>query len=120
MARGDYDTIIKNKIYIESEKEWNIELQQSDMVWYDLVVNSHEISPLKELFIERFKKLNKQVKDNLEKRFVYFICSRKKVRFSLSKKPRYSIAGKKLYLHLEVGRDKKNSQNHLASPKEKV
>ncbi|WP_444909971.1 hypothetical protein [Microbulbifer sp. TRSA005] len=119
MARGDYNTIIKNKIYIESEKEWNIELQQSDMVWYDLVVNSHEIFPLKELFIERFKKLNKQVKDNLEKRFVYFICSRKKVRFSPSKKPRYSITGKKLYLYLEVGRDKKPVKITLPAPKKK-
>lgn len=107
MIRGDYDAIIKNRMYTDSNKVWNIELLQSDMVWYDLVVNEHEIFPLKDLIKERFKALNSLVKENLEKRFVYFIASRKRVRFSLVKNPRYSLSGKYLYLFLEVGKERK-------------
>ncbi len=107
MARGEYDTIIKNRIYKDAKKSWNIELIQSDMVWYDLVVNDHEIFPLGKIVKERFRNLNQFVKDTLEKRFVYFIASRKKVRFSTAKQPKYSLIGKKLYIFLEVGKEKK-------------
>ena len=106
MARGDHDAISNNKLYIDAEKTWNIELSQTDMIWYDLVVNEHEIFPFRDVIIEKFKLLNQCLNDTLEKRFVYFIACRKKVRFSTKRKPKYSFGGKNLYIYIEVGKNK--------------
>ncbi|MGE3926894.1 MAG: hypothetical protein AB7G13_28540, partial [Lautropia sp.] len=45
------------------------------------------------------------VESTLEKRFIYFFESRPKIRFDVTRQPRYSFFSKKLILHLLVGRD---------------
>lgn len=90
MNRGIYKAITTIEQYHNAHKDWFVELQQSQMFWYDLIANPNEYSPTvntKKIIIDDLKYLKKEVEDNLEKRFIYFICTRTKVRFNINKKP---------------------------------
>lgn len=110
MSRGLFNPIIDNEVYQSSNKEWFVELSQSWMYWYDLLANPNsENHPAntKELIVEYLRELKKQVDNNLEKRFIYFICSRAKVRFNTDKKPAYNPITGKYKFHLLTGKEKK-------------
>lgn len=95
--------------YDDAEKDWFIELQHSQMFWYDLIANPNEYSTTvstKNTIIDDLKFLKKEVENNLEKRFIYFICSRTKVRFNITKKPTYNRFTKNIKIHLLIGKNK--------------
>lgn len=106
MNRGLYGGILMKPGYKESEKEWIIELSRSDVYWYDLLVNSHENFDTKKIITDTLKSLKNSVESSLEKRFVYFIFSRKKVRFDTSKNITYCDKTGRFNLSLLVGREK--------------
>ena len=76
------------------------------MWWHELIVNGHKYFATKDLIKKKLKYIKNQVKESSEKRFIYFIASRKRVRFSKSKKPKYSFFKKKIYIYLEIGKEK--------------
>lgn len=106
MNRGLYKSILERPGYKESKKEWIVELSRSDVYWYDLLINSHELFDTKKLITDALKKLKHAVETSLEKRFVYFIFSRKKVRFDITKKIVYCEVTGQFNLSLLIGRDR--------------
>ena len=110
MNRGLYSSIIQNEEYRNSQKEWIVELQRYHMYWYDLVVNPFEVADYfdtRKLIVEYLKTVKRNVEETLEKRFIYFICSRTKVRFNTRKPPTYNPFSKKVTIHLLVGKNEK-------------
>ena len=111
MTRGMFSSITENEAYRDADKEWFVELQRYHMYWYDLVVNPGEAADYfdtRKIIVDYLKSVKKIVEDNLEKRFIYFICSRTKVRFNTKKKARYNPITKKVKIHLLVGKNENN------------
>lgn len=110
MSRGLFSFIKNLDGYKNSEKKWTVELQTFHRYWYDLIVNPNEVSQYfdtRKLIVDYLKDVKKSVEEQLEKRFVYFICSRTKVRFNTNKKPSYNPFTKKVKIHLLLGKDGK-------------
>jgi len=109
LSRGLFSSIADNELYKQSEKEWIVELQRYHRYWYDLVVNPGDVADYfdtRKLIVEYLKEVKKQVEENLEKRFIYFICSRTKVRFNTKKKPSYNPITKSTKLHILIGKER--------------
>lgn len=105
MSRGDYSSLRDSRIYKNARKQWYVELIQSQMYWYDLMVNEPEGLDTRRHIPEMLKSLKQQVENNLDKRFVYFIASRKRIRSS-KKKPKYSLFSGELKIYIDVGRER--------------
>lgn len=87
----------------DAEKRWHIELDQSTYFWYDLLVHPPEGFDTKQQIANFLKRLKKTVETQLDKRFIYYLASRTKLRFCTARKPRYSLFGRDLVLYVEVG-----------------
>jgi hypothetical protein len=112
MSRGMFSTLLDNDAYNDAEKDWFVELSRSDMYWFDLIISQHETFDTRQMIVEYLRSLKTIVEESLEKRFIYFICSRVKVRFNTSKKPRYNPFTGKVKLHLLVGKSLKKISVH--------
>ncbi|GAA0832263.1 hypothetical protein GCM10009112_18680 [Marinomonas arenicola] len=112
MNRGSYSSFAEHGEYKSANKNWIVELERYHKYWYDLVVHPDEVAEYfdtRKLIVNYLKQLKKTVEENLEKRFVYFICSREKVRFNIKKKPRYNPFTKKVKIHILVGKEEKKT-----------
>lgn len=112
MYRGIFSYLSSNDMYNSSEKEWIVELDRYHRYWYDLIVNPSEVAEYfdtRQLIVDYLKKIKKEVEAHLEKRFIYFICSRERVRFNINKKPSYNPFTKKVKIYILVGEHKKKS-----------
>jgi hypothetical protein len=110
LSRGLFSSFIENDAYKNAEKEWIIELDRYHKYWYDLVVHSGEVAEYfntRKLIFEHLKDVKKSVEDSLEKRFIYFICAREKVRFNTKKKPRYNSFTKKMTINIVIGKNER-------------
>lgn len=107
MTRGIFDFMQNHPAYTDAEKRWHIEIDQSTYFWYDLLVHPPEGFDTKQQIANLLKRLKKTIKTQLDKRFIYFLASRTKLRFCTSRKPRYSLVGKDLVLYVEVGASRK-------------
>ncbi|QJY36181.1 hypothetical protein HOO69_05945 [Vibrio europaeus] len=106
MNRGLFSSMIGNDLYKASDKEWIVELEKYHRYWYDLVVNPGEVADYfdtRQLIVKHLKRIKKEVEEHLDKRFVYFICSRERVRFNTKKKPTFNRITGKTKLHLLIG-----------------
>lgn len=106
MTRGMFDFLQHTPSYTESNKDWYVELSHSTCFWYDLLLHPPEGFDTKQQIKDYLKKLQATVERELDKRFVYFLAARKKVRFCVSKKPRYSLIGNNLIFYVEIGAKK--------------
>ncbi len=105
--RGLLDSIAQSPVYTDAEKDWYITLQQSTCYWYELIVNPPDFLDTKSGISAELDLLRSEVEQTLEKRFIYFFASRRKVRFDVSRPPRYERFSGKLVLHLLVGKRKR-------------
>lgn len=108
MHRGIFSSLTDNDIYKTSRKRWYVELLFSRMYWYEHVSVEHELFPTRAAIVAELKKFKEELKSSLDKRFIYFIASRKRVRFNVNKRPRYQFLGHGLVLHLSIGAHKKD------------
>jgi hypothetical protein len=106
MTRGIFDFLQREPSYTRSDKDWYIGLTQSTCFWYDLISNPPEDCDTKQRVTDYLKHLQAEVESQLDKRFIYFLAARKRIRFCVSKKPRYSLFGNKLIFYIEVGRER--------------
>lgn len=106
MSRGVFSFITGQTIYTDQDKDWYVELIQSTWFWFDLIIDPPEGVNAVVAVREYLQALNDAVKSELDKRFVYFLAARPKIRFSTKRKPRYSIFSKKLILYVEIGRER--------------
>jgi hypothetical protein len=103
-----FESIINNIAYQEGYKDWFITLSYSSTHWYDLIINPQQINitlDTKQIITNQLKLLKQKVEKELEKRFIYFIYSRTKVRFNTSKIPTYNPLSKTIKLHLLIGKN---------------
>ena len=109
MERGIFSYFSNDEFYRKIKKQWIIELEKSTWFWYDLVVRPYDFAKdinTKNLIIDYLKKLKKEVENNLEKRFIYFVCSREKVRFNTNKKILYIPFIRKSIIPVIIGNKK--------------
>lgn len=106
MSRGLFSFLQNQAAYTESEKDWYVELISSWCFWYDLIISPPEGCDTNRHIIGRLKQMQDVVESELDKRFIYFLAARKKIRFCVKRKPRYSLFGYDLILYIEIGRDK--------------
>ncbi len=105
MDRGILKTLSKTFLNANTNKEWLITLQECRFFWYELIVNGHEEIDTKKIIFAEMKQQKKEVEGWLEKRFIYFICSRKKVRFSTRQTPSIDSEGN-IEFNLEIGKER--------------
>ncbi|MBN6710452.1 hypothetical protein JFL47_04275 [Haemophilus haemoglobinophilus] len=89
MDRGVFSFITCNDFYKNLDKKWIVTLDKCHKFWFDLIVNPKQFGAeinTKDLIVNKLKEIEKEVHNHLDKRFIYFICSRKKIRFNLNKK----------------------------------
>lgn len=113
MSRGSFSFVAQTPAYRNAEKEWAVVLERYHRYWYDLVVNPHEVAEYfdsRQLIVDYLKRVKDEVEAELKKRFVYFICSRERVRFNTRKKPFYNPITGKTTLHLLVGKERKKKK----------
>lgn len=106
MTRGMFDFLQREPSYTDSDKDWYVELSQSTCFWYDLLLHPPEGFDTKQQITNYLKQLQAIVESQLDKRFIYFLAARKKLRFCVSKKPRYSFFGNDLVFYVETGRER--------------
>lgn len=93
MIRGLFNNFLSIPEYQDAKKAWHVTLERSEFFWYELVVNPPEAHDTKQLIANYLKKLRSDVEATLEKRFIYFYISRKKVRFDTTRPTKYSLFG---------------------------
>lgn len=118
VSRGYFDFVGHNDIYQSLEKNWHVELATSTFFWFDLVVNPPEGMNYQRIASDYLKELRAEVEKSTDKRFVYFISSRKRVRFSAVHQPRYSLLKNKLFVYVEIGRERLLRRLTLTWPKD--
>ncbi|RZN98122.1 hypothetical protein EKG40_31420 [Pseudomonas moorei] len=109
MNRGFFSFVATTEAYRNAKKEWVVELQRYHMYWYDLVVNPQEVAEYfdtRQLIVDYLKRVKAEVEAELEKRFVYLICSRERVRFNTAKATSYNPFTRATKLHVLIGRDR--------------
>ncbi len=106
MTRGMFEFLRHEPSYTDSNKDWYVELIQSTCFWYDLLLRPPNGSDTKQHITDYLKQLQAIVESQLEKRFIYFLAARKKIRFCETKKPRYSFFGNDLVFYVEIGRER--------------
>ncbi len=118
MTRGLFNNILSIPGYQDAEKYWHITLERSDFFWFDLVVDPPEAQDTRHLITDYLKELRSNVEAALEKRFIYFYTSRKKVRFDTKRQPAYSLFGfgNKLIIHLIISGKKRRKLTLPAPP----
>lgn len=117
-TRGYFNFIANQPAYTEAQKEWRVGLLHSKFFWFDLIVNPPEGCDVQRQAAALLDSHREAVRNSADKRFVYFIAARQRVRFCCRRPPKRSLSRKYLVIHLEVGRAKKLKQLRLEIPKE--
>jgi hypothetical protein len=112
-SRGYLSFIKDNPVYKNAEKDWHVELTDYTVFWFDLLVNPPAGVDYQKRISDQLRAYRKEVEECNDKRFVYFITSRNKVRFSTKKAPEYSWTKKEVIIHLEVGSKRKPKKVRL-------
>ncbi len=103
MTRGFYNSIQEMPEYSNAEKSWHITIDSSYFLWYDLIINP-PFDEAKNELKEMLNNFKEYVEFTNEKRFIYFVTSRKKVCFDVKKQPKFSFFDKrKLIIYLLIG-----------------
>lgn len=92
-------------------KNWKVELRRFDRFWFDMVINPLETenSNSAKLISSIMEGRKNEVEDILQNKFVYYICSRKKIRFNIKKAPKYKKSSQSFNFSFIVGaKDKDN------------
>lgn len=110
MQRGMFNSLTTESTYANAKKNWFIQLDTSIAIWYGLLKKEGELNSdihMKSIVTDMLKKIKNEVEENLEKRFIYFIATRPKVRFNTKKKPSFNPITKNNTLHIIIGNNKK-------------
>ncbi|UWF50135.1 hypothetical protein NYP20_04000 [Pseudomonas sp. N3-W] len=106
-SRGLFSFIKDSPAYKNSEKNWHVELASYTVFWFDLLINSPQGIDFQKVAADYLRIYRDAVKKDNDKRFVYFIVARQKVRFSARKTPRYSLTKRELIIYFEIGKKRK-------------
>lgn len=107
MTRGNFGFINSKSAYSESDKSWWIDLINTDCIWYDMIINPPDDIRTNKIIKNYLSAIQQHVRAHCEKRFIYFLGSRKKVRFSTKRKPKYNPFTKKIVFTLLIGKEER-------------
>lgn len=102
------EELLKTELYKNAVKQLVVSLKEFHRYWYDLIVFPNAVADYfdsRELIREKLDSLKKQVAEKFDKHFVYFILSRKAVRFDMSFEP--IISSNNVRIKILIGKDKK-------------
>lgn len=117
MSRGYFDFVSQHQAYKELEKTWHVELATTTFFWFDLIVTPPAGVDYQKIASDYLKALQEEVETTTDKRFVYFLASRTRVRFSTARQPHYSIFKSKLFVYVEIGRERSQRRLKIAIPR---
>lgn len=87
------------------EPEWQVELLQSKCYWHDQTEGVVDTLDRRDEIATELLRMKRAVAEQSDQRLVYFICSRKRIRFSPAFPPQYSSVTRQLTYYLELGED---------------
>lgn len=92
-------------------KNWKVELRRFDRFWFDMIINPLETEKgnSAKLISTIMEERKNEVEDVLQNKFVYYICSRKKIRFNINKAPKYYKNSQSFKFSFIVGQKNKDS-----------
>ena len=96
MKRGIFDSISQIKHTDLATRSWLVSVIESDCYWYDLIINSPDEWDFRKHFADGLKEKKKKLKESIDRRFVYFIATRPKVRFDVSRRAKFGLFKKRL------------------------
>lgn len=109
MNRGNFNFLNTNSFYQNADKKWIITLDECHKFWYDLIVFPNQLNDkinTRTLITQKLKEIELNVKKHLDKRFIYFICSRTKIRFNIKKWILFNPISKYTYIPILIGKIK--------------
>lgn len=112
--RGLFDYIPAFPAYKDSPRIWHITPTSGNCFWFDLIVNPPEFADTEGFIAAYLAELKRQVEATLEKRFIYFLASRTKVRLNVTRPPHFSYFRQQLVVNFLVGTEKRKVR-HLDS-----
>lgn len=117
-SRGYMDFLKEHPVYTEARKRWYVELVSSTQFWFDLLINPPGGVDIQKMAASYMNQMREVVQASTDKRFVYFIASRRKVRFSERKPPRRAWMQARIELCLEIGEKRKRRKLVFAYPRD--
>lgn len=108
MNRGNFNFLNTNSFYQNADKKWIITLDKCHKFWYDLIVFPNQLNNkinTRTLITQKLKEIEVNVKKHLDKRFIYFICSRTKIRFNIKKWILFNPISKYTYIPILIGKN---------------
>src|SRR5450830_243585 len=117
-TRGYFDFLNNQPAYRDSDKKWSVGLLDSTFFWFDLLINPPQGWDFQKAAASYLDSYREEVRNSNDKRFVYFIASRQRVRFSTRKPPKKSLTKSQLILYVEIGSARKLKKLRFDIPKE--
>jgi hypothetical protein len=111
--RGIFDFAAKEAGYRKSRKMWHITPISVDCFWFDLIINPPKHLKMKESIVKYLSEYKKRIESTLEKRFIYFLASRTKLRFDTRRPPHFEYLSGKLAVNFLVGKNEKRVTKKL-------
>jgi len=91
-----------------------VDLLEIDMIWYGLVRGGlHPDVDSRAFASRRIAAIKRKHEEYFNRQFIYFICTRDRVRFSTARPVRFSLFRRKLIVHLEVGPERRIVRREL-------
>ncbi|SEQ76208.1 hypothetical protein SAMN05216600_109163 [Pseudomonas cuatrocienegasensis] len=109
-SRGYLNFLKDHPAYKNLDKDWHVELTNYNVFWFDLLINTPGGSDYESIVSKSLNVYREEVEQNNDKRFVYFIAARDRVRFHTAIAPRLSRLKNEIVIHLEVGAEKKKKE----------
>lgn len=98
-------------------RAWHAELLESRMVWYEVMVNRlHPEVDARASAVNEIRRFRREHEGYFNRRFVYFICGRPRVRFSTRYPAAQSSPGGDMVVHLEAGAGRELHRCSIAAP----
>lgn len=105
MHRGILKDIKELDSYANVQKSIRIALQECTFLWLNNFSELDELNnniDVSQATRNHLKEIKNTVKNSFEKKFIYFICSRKMIRFDPSKQPRFTISRKSMKFSIVI------------------
>lgn len=96
--------------HTRSELSWQADLFQSQCCWYDLLMNPEVNWDGLSVIEEQIRQMQDQARGRSDLCFIAFWVARPKVRFSLSKLPRYALMSNELVFYVDVAGEKERKK----------
>lgn len=114
--RGYFKGVLDPLEIARHPKAMQIGLTETHMLWLDFFLDQSIPTDLQTAIRKGLTKWKQNVAQHCDKRFLYFLASRTKVRFSTRRQPRYSKWRDRFIFWIEVGRSARPCRIEIEAP----